>query len=307
MHNIVDIRNRIKSIRDTAQITKAMQLISVAKMRKANEKFAQNDRYYRRIKSTIKDIFSHMGNEKIEHPYLQHREGNRIVFIVIASDAGLAGEYNHRVLKFAQSEIAKAGKDSKIVVIGHMAEEYFTAQGYQIINSYVYCSQNPTIDDVRRISTLAIDFYDAGEADEVRIIYTRHVNNLNVALSERVVPIHKSDFETATPVKEYKETLTFEPSPIEVFNILVPQYVLGVIFNALIESVRCEHSERMVAMNNATNNANDMIDTLELEYHRARQAQITAELSEISSYQRAKTDKVPYEKVDVRIARQNKN
>jgi len=307
MQNIVDIKNRIKSIKDTAQITKAMQLISVAKMRKANEKFIQNDRYYRRIKSTIKDIFSHMGNEKIEHPYLLHREGSRTVFIVIASDAGLAGEYNHRVLKFAQQEIDAAGKGSKIVAIGHMAEEYFGTRGYERIDAYVYCSQNPTIDDVRRISTVAVDLYDAGEVDEVRLVYTRHINNQNVARSERVVPIQKSDFETATAVKEYKEILTFEPSPIEVFNILVPQYVLGMIFNALIESVRCEHSERMVAMNNATNNANDMIDTLELDYHRARQAQITAELSEISSYQRTKTDKVPYDKVDVRIARQNKN
>lgn len=290
MQNIANIKNRMKSIRDTAQITKAMQLISVAKMRKANEKFAQNDRYYRRIKSTIKDIFSHMGGEKIDHPYLQHRDGSRAVFIVIASDAGLAGDYNHRVLKFAEEEIKKAGAGSKVIAIGHMAEEFFFARGYEIINDYVYCSQNPTLDDVRRISTLAVDLYDAGDVDEVRIIYTRHISSQNAAQSERVVPIQKSDFETATAVKEYKETLTFEPSPIEVFNILVPQYVLGMIFNALMESVRCEHSERMVAMSNATNNANDMLDKLELDYHRARQAQITAEVAEISAYQRAKTD-----------------
>ncbi|MDD3946608.1 MAG: ATP synthase F1 subunit gamma [Clostridia bacterium] len=283
MQNIIDIKNRIKSIKDTAQITKAMQLISVSKMRKADEKYEQNDRYYRRIKSTIKDIFAHTST--VTHPYLQHRPGNATAYIVIASDAGLAGDYNHRVLSFAENEIKTVDK-YKIFTVGHIAEEFFVNRNYETDSEFVYCTQNPTIDDVRRLATTAVDLYDTGEVDEVRIIYTRHVKGHNIALSTRVVPIEKSDFDDAKSFSDYNEILLFEPSASQVFNILVPQYVLGTIFNALIESIRCEHSERMMAMNNATNNANDMIHTLELEYHRARQAKITSELSEMSSYRR---------------------
>lgn len=285
MQNIVDIKNRIRSVRDTAKITKAMQLISVSKMRKADEKYEQNSKYYRSIKSTIRDILADSG--EINHPYLKHRPSNATAFIVIASDNGLAGEYNHRVLGFAESQIA-ATPDCKIFAIGQMTKEYFHAKGLDTSDEFIYCSQNATIDDVRRLTATAVDLYDTGEADEIIVIYTKHVGGRNIAVANHVVPIQKSDFEDAAPHPEHKQILNFEPSAKTVFDILVPQYVLGTIFNALIESMRCEHSERMMAMNNATNNAEKMIDTLDLEYHRARQAKITSELAEINSYQSGK-------------------
>lgn len=280
MENIVDIKNRIKSIKDTAQITKAMQLISVSKLRKVNEVYQHNDRYYRRIKSTIKDIFKR--TSWISHPYLEQTDNSKVIFIIVASDAGLAGDYNHRVLSFAEGELAKADA-YKIFTVGHMAEEYLSGRGYPTDNRFVYNTQNPTVDDVRRLAATVLDLYDADEAGEVRVIYTRSIGGKNTAISTRVVPIAKADFEDAKSFDDYSETLNFEPSEDEVLNILVPQYVFGTIFYALIESVRCEHNERILAMNNATNNAKDMTERLELEYHRARQARITAELSEISA------------------------
>lgn len=285
MQNIVDIKNRIRSVRDTAKITKAMQLISVSKMRKADEKYEQNSKYYRSIKSTIKDILADTG--EIDHPYLKYRPSNAKAFIVIASDNGLAGEYNHRVLGFAESLIA-AAPNCKIFAIGQMTREHFRGKGYDTSDEFIYCSQNPTIDDVRRVTTTAVDLYDTGGADEIIVIHTRSMGGRNVAVANRMIPIQKSDFDDAEPLPEYKQILNFEPSAKDVFDILVPQYMLGSIFNALIESMRCEHSERMMAMNNATNNAEKMIDMLELDYHRARQAKITSELAEINSYQSGK-------------------
>lgn len=280
MKNIVDIKNRIKSVKDIAQITRAMELISVAKMRKADERREHHDRYYRRINSVIKDIFAH--SPSIDHPYLKPAEGKGTVFIVIASDAGLAGGYNNRVLQLAEKEIAAAGS-YKVFTVGYMAEEYLSVRGYATIDKFVYCSQNPTLDDIRRLAMSAIDYFDSGEADEIKIISTRTIKGHNTAISTRLLPLGKGDFEDAKPLADYKQILHFEPSAADVFNILAPQYVFGTMFNALAEAIRCEHSERMAAMGTATENAGQMIEKLEREYHRARQEKITSELAETSS------------------------
>lgn len=281
MRNIVDIKNRIKSIKDTAQITKAMELISVAKMRKANEKYQNNVKYFERVRNTLKDILNHSGD--IKHPYLQHRETQRTAFVVIASDNGLAGDYNHRVLRFALEKINAVKDDKFVFIIGQMAKDYFYRRGITPDIEFLYCAQDPTIEDARRLTADLVELYNDNHIDEVNLIYTHTVGNTNEAVMLRLLPIIKADFDDARQETDYNALLDFEPSPKEVFDILVPQYILGITYSALIQSVRCEHSERMKTMNNATNNAQDMIEELELEYHRARQEQITTEIAEISS------------------------
>jgi|AGTN01.1.fsa_nt_gi ATP synthase, F1 gamma subunit len=281
MKNITDIKNRIKSIKDTAQITKAMELISIAKMRRANEKYQKNLNYYERVRSTIKDILKHSG--QITHPYLRHRETKRAAFVVIASDTGMCGDYNHRVLNFALNKI-NAVKDEKVVmIIGQMANEFFRRNGVSPDIEFLYCAQDPTLDDARRITTDIVDMYDNDLIDEINVVYTRPEGQANVAAMVRLLPITAEDFADAPEETEFNALLEFEPTPKEVFDILVPQYVVGLAYSALVQSVRCEHSERQKTMSNATKNAGEMIEGLELEYHRARQEQITTELTEISS------------------------
>lgn len=281
MRNIVDIKNRIKSIRDTAQITKAMELISVAKMRKANDKYHRNLKYYERVRNTVKDILNHSAD--IKHPYLNSRTINRTAYIVIASDTGMAGDYNNRVLNYAYNMMQEKTGEKSVFIIGQMANEFFLRNGITPDIEFLYCAQDPNIDDARRISADVVDMYDKGLIDEVFIIYTHPVGSVNEATHVRLLPILKEDFSDAVQEENYRAILEFEPSVKEVFDTLVPQYIVGLTYSALIRSIRCEHTERMKTMTNATNNAMDMIDTLELEYHRARQEQITTELAEISS------------------------
>lgn len=285
MQNIADIKNRIKSVKETRQITKAMQLISVAKMRRANENYQRNLAYSTRVRGILKDILNHTDGE-ISHPYLKHRDTSRTAFVVVASDNGLTGDYNHRILNFAKSRISEV-KEAAVFIIGQMANEFFTRIGDTPDMQFLYCAQNPTLNDARLITADLVELYDNNHIDEVRIIYTKMEGNHNVAADLRLLPILKEDFADAAEVAEgqYTAIMEFEPSVKEVFDILVPQYIVGLTYTALIQAVRCEHNERVETMSNATGNADKMALDLELKYHRARQETITTELAELSSAQ----------------------
>lgn len=261
-----------------------MELISASKMRKADDKFQKNARFYTRIRQTLNDILNHKGD--INHSYLQHRPTTRTAFLVIASDNGLAGDYNHRVLNFALDRINASNDEKSIFVVGQMANEFFRRIGIIPDVEFLYCSQDPTLDDARRITADLVHLYDENLIDEIQIIYTNDTNRHNEANMLRLLPLMKEDFESAFDDALSKTTtiFDFDPSPESVFDILAPQYVVGLTYSCLIQSVRCEHTERIRAMHDSTNNAMKMTAQLELDYHRARQAQITTELTEISSY-----------------------
>ncbi|MDR2267769.1 MAG: ATP synthase F1 subunit gamma [Christensenellaceae bacterium] len=282
MQNIIDIKNHVKSIKDTAQITKAMEFISVSRMRKANDKFQKNSRYFLRVRQILNDILNHKGD--IQHSYLQHRATQRTAFVIIAGDNGLAGDYNRRVLDFAMKQMKEVSDEKSIFIIGQMANEYFRREGIIPDVEFLYYGQDPTLEDARRITGDLVNLYDENMIDEVRIIYTAESHKQNEAHMLRLLPLLKEDFIDEDGVNKNKSDFEFDPSAEEVFDILAPQYVVGLTYSCLIQAVRCEHSERMVTMHNATNNAQQMTESLELEYHRARQAQITTELTEISSF-----------------------
>ncbi len=284
MQSLHDIKKRIKSVRETGKITKAMQLISVAKMRKANEKYELNARYFERVLSTLKDIITH--TEDLTHPYIVSRGDKRAAFLVIASDNGMAGDYNRRVLEFALEKI-ESEKPVKIYTIGLMAREFFARHGIRTDAQFLYCAQDPSLSDARRIMMYLVEAFDEGEIDCVKIIYTRHLPEGDVAVSLKALPPDPKELENVELESNYTEMLEFEPSTAEVFDILVPQCILGIIYSTLIQSVRCEHNERMAAMRQASDNAEEMLGKLELDFHRARQAAITTEIAEISS---ARTD-----------------
>ncbi len=282
MQDIKDIKKRIKSVQETAQITKAMELISVSKMHKIDGKYQKNINYYEQLREVIKNIIKYSG--KADHPYLQERPGKRTVFLVVAGDTGLAGDYNHKILNYAVKRVAEA-KQKRIYTIGQMSYRFFVEQGIKPDAQFLYCAQNPSLEDARRITAYMLDLFDDDKTDEVNVIFTASRGNTGVPQTLRLLPLNKSYF-FEEDTKHYIEPMRFEPSPKEVFDILVPQYVIGIMYNALLQAVRCEHLERMLTMNTATNNADKMLSELELDYNRTRQGRITTEIIEIVSGKR---------------------
>jgi F-type H+-transporting ATPase subunit gamma len=282
MQNIIDIKNRSDSIKETAQITKAMEMISTSKLRKANIKFLSNAAYFNKVRATIKDILHHTAGN-IAHPYLCDRQGERTAYIIIASDKGLAGDYNQKVLKHAYEEIS-AQSERYLFVIGHMAKAFFQARGMSPDIEYLHAAQTPTLDDARGITNDLLEMYDNQLIDSIKIIYTKMVSaTVQQPVTMRLLPLVPEDFTDIASEPSYNAILYFEPSPKKVFDILVPQYIIGIVYSCLIQSIYSEHYERIRTMHNATQNAYELIEKLDLEYNRVRQEMVTTEIAEISS------------------------
>lgn len=282
MKNIIDIKHRHESIKETAQITKAMEMISTSKLRKANAKFINNTAYFNKVRATIKDILNHTGGE-ISHPYLKSQYGEKTAYIVIASDKGLAGDYNHKVLKLAMEEISDK-KERYILIIGQMARDFFSSHDIHPDVEYLHTAQNPTLEDARRITEDLMDMFENKLIDSIKIIYTKMISaTVQKPIVLHLLPLMLEDFLDVEDEARYSAVLDFEPSPKKVIDILVPQYILGIVYSCLIQSVYSEHYERMRTMHNATINANELMEKLDLEYNRARQEAVTKEIAEISS------------------------
>ena len=280
MSDTAEIKHRIKSVSDTRQITKAMELISVAKVRKAMQKQAVNAAYFNSVRYTIKDIMRH--STDIRHKYLVHRPNNRTAYIVIAGDKGLAGAFNSNVLNMAWEHM-QARPVHYVVTIGQMARAFFENKRQPVDLEFTHAVTNPTLHDARGITRDILDLYDRNLMDEVVVVFTR-MYSTTVQKPElvRLLPISESDIP-----EEIRSTFTgeilYDPSPKEVLNVLVPQYLVGMIYSVLIHSFASEHASRMLAMSNANKNADKMLETLNLEYNRSRQSAITTELLDLAS------------------------
>ncbi len=279
MKNVKEIKARIKSVTETAQITKAMELISASKMQKSSLKYGSNRAYFSRVRECISDIL-HYGDLSGEQKYLKKRESGATYFLVVGSDKGLSGEYNHNLLSFAAKEIAKVDK-RKIFCIGTTVYNYFQSQGEDVEN--ISFNHEPILEDARIIATDFAERFKADEMKEMVIIYTKLVSKtMQMPQSIRLLPILKEDFEK-NQGEDKNIKLYFEPNVNSVINILAPQYILGIMYSCLIESKYGEHLERMRAMNSATQSANDIVSSLHLMYNKARQEKITTEMTELSS------------------------
>ncbi|MDR3317976.1 MAG: ATP synthase F1 subunit gamma [Clostridiales bacterium] len=284
MRNLTDIKSRIKGVSDTRQITSAMETISVAKMHKAHQRYEANKQYFDKIRAVIKDIITR--TKDVTHRYIAEKRGGRAVFIVIASDKGLAGGYNHNVLNKAW-ELMSEYSERYIFTVGQVAREFFEHKKAVVDVEFTHATRDPTIRDAAEIADSIINLYDQGLMDEVYIVYTEpETGAAAVARSMKLLPLSKETviggIEDA-PYKneDYYREIYYDPSPEAVLNELVPQYLIGVIYSALIQSVAAEHSSRMAAMSSASRNATELLEKLRLEYNRARQESVTNELIEI--------------------------
>lgn len=284
MQNITDLKARIKGITETRKITKAMKLVSISKLRRAQDKYDRNMAYFNKLRVTIKDIAVH--SKEIYHRYLTKRSGNRAAYIVVASDKGLAGGYNYNVLNLAWSHMKD--RDEKVIfTIGHTATDFFSRINVPADMEFLHVSQNPCLSDARNITYDILSLFDNNYIDEAFVVYSDFVGNTIQPHILKMLPVVEEEMLNIELTSDYSTQVLYDPSPAEVLDLLVPQYVVGMMYNCLIHSSASEHKARMLAMDNATRNADEMLAKLALEYNRARQEAITNELLEIISAENA--------------------
>lgn len=282
MANARDIKLRMKSIKETRKITKAMKLIAAASLKRARQKLEETLPFFRKVQETMADILLHA--EEIDNKFFDKRDeksDKKTLYIVISGDRGLAGGYNVNVIRHAEKNI-KDKSDALLLTIGHMGHNYFRRKGYTIANEFAYPSQNPTVYRAREVGDVIVEEYLKGNVDEVYLVYTFMVNSLKLEPQiMRLLPLDIDNMKDIDLTKKRMDTFLYEPSPKAVFNMLVPKYLKGLLYGALVESFTSEMSAKMIAMDSATSNADKMLQKLNLSYNRARQAAITQEIAEI--------------------------
>lgn len=270
-----DIKRRIKSVGSTRQITKAMELVSSSKLRKAKLRAEQARPYFNELYKSMCEIAS--ANTDFSTVFTVKRPIKHRLFIVIAGDRGLAGGYNSNVLKMAAAAHENDAEKPKIIAIGKKAGEYFEKRDYEIVASYANIAENIKPNQAQDIADIAINMFRSGEIDEVVVFFTMFVSSIaQEAQQMSVLPME-------THKLENYGTMTYDPSPEAVFNRIVPRFAASLIQCAVVESYASEQGARRTAMENATDNADAMTESLSLLYNRARQASITTEIIDIVS------------------------
>jgi F-type H+-transporting ATPase subunit gamma len=271
------IKARIKSINATMKITSAMKLIANAKLAKQRKAMEKNKEYAKVLKETVQEIISN--NPNSENKYLVNKLSDQAITIIFCSDLGLCGGYNINMMKLAQQNLDK--KDP-VILIGNKQRTWLENRGYNIINKPIG-SDNITYLEMKELVDIAINYYDSDEVSKIQVIYTEFVNT--VTFESRLISLIPSDVDddvVNSDEKAYVET-EFEPSPDVILNYLIPMMIVNVTYSLWMQTKTAEQGTRRIAMENATDNAQDLNDKLLLRYNKARQSAITQEITEIVS------------------------
>lgn len=268
-----EIKNRIRSMESTKQITKAMEMVASSKLRRAQVQVQNARPYFEILRNTIDEIIA--SNRDFSSPYLTARPVRKVLYIVIAGDRGLAGGYNSNILKLVQARTKDV--DAVVLPIGKKAVDYFRAHNVPMLTDLYAEAAGVSIGECFSISKRLSKGFLNGEFDEVYVAYTKFVSVLSQTPDAmQLLPLTK-DETVAAPAGE----ILYEPGSVEVFDAVVPEYLGGILYGALCESRASEHAARRTAMDSATGNAEEMIADLSLKFNRARQAAITQEITEI--------------------------
>ena len=261
-----------------SQITKAMQMMSAAKMSRAEQNARSFVPYMEKMQEVTTSVA--LGSQGASHPMLKSRPVKKTAYIVIASDRGLAGAFNSNVLRAVSQAIQKRHKSTDeyvIIALGRVVRDFFVKKGANVILDIIGLHDQPAFTDINSFTSKVVGMYSDETYDELYLFYSHYVNAITYKVTEKqLLPFSNEDL-GAGKMTSYE----FEPSAEEILDVLLPQYAESLIYGALLDSKASEHAARMTAMKAATDNANDIISTLSLSYNRARQAAITQEITEI--------------------------
>ena len=288
-----EIRRRIRSVGNMQQITRAMEMVSAAKMRKAQQRVTASRPYSEQLRQIMSDLATQQPDPEqlAQFPLLQTRPVRNVELIVVTPDRGLTGALNTNILRrgtrFILTETPPSGGGGpggetrapvQVIAVGKKARDYFVRTRQDVIAEFIGIGDTTTLDAVRPIADIAIDDFASGKVDAVYVVYSKFINTL-VQRPEvlQILPVEPPE------AQEGYSDYIFEPSPEAVLNDLLPRYVEVQLYQAILEGIASEHSARMVAMRSASDNAKEIQQELTLSYNKARQAQITREVSEIAA------------------------
>lgn len=281
-----DVKQRIKSVKNISQVTRALQAVSASKVRKAIDKLEDTRPYSMKAWQVLQHIAGQPKREAL-HPLLTKPEKvDRLLVILISGNRGLAGAYNTNIVQYALRSYEDQEAEVKYVTVGEKGRDLVYRQGKNIYAEFNEIPADPTYIDVTPIGRLAIDEFLAGSFDEVDLVYTRFVNRLRQEPTvKKLLPLETAKDERVKVFEGgvlYTGPYIYEPGQEEILEELLPRFTMMQVFHAILESLASEHSARMVAMKNATDNASDLADALQLKYNKARQQEITSEMLDIA-------------------------
>jgi len=279
MQKANEIREHISAIEQTRKITGAMEMISSNRMRQVMGHIEHNRNYFVYIRRTIKEILE--STHDISHPFLHEREREHRTYVVISGDKGFCGAHNSTVLNFALERF-KSRPGSGLITMGHTAESFFKSHGIIPDICMMGIVQDPTLSRARQVSAELAKLYESAHTDEIRVIYTSFYGETKrQPIEARLLPVFVHDYVDIRDDQEL-ESIIYHPSAQTVFDMMVPHFLLGLLFGIMVQAYASEHFARMTAMRSATTNAKEMIDKLNTQYNLARQSAITNELAEIA-------------------------
>lgn len=288
MANLKEVRNRIASVNSTQQITKAMKMVSAAKLKRATNAIVQLRPYATKLQEMLSNLSASL--EDGSSPYLQEREPVRVLVVVVTSNRGLAGAFNANAIKTANNLIAekypeqmRAGKVS-IVAIGKKAQEFYQRRGYNVIGNNNELYNNLNFVEASKITESIMQGFVNGDYDRVELVYNHFRNAaVQILMAEQLLPVPKTETKKDAKAASTQVDYILEPSQEEIVEQLIPKNIKIQLYRAVLDSNASEHGARMTAMDKATDNAGDLLRSLKLSYNQARQAAITTELTEIVS------------------------
>jgi F-type H+-transporting ATPase subunit gamma len=285
MSNTKEIRTKIRSIQNTKKITSAMEMVAASKMKKVQKRMQSSRPYSSKIKLVVQHLIK--GKLEFKHKYLLDRKVNNVGFIVVSTDRGLCGGLNANLFKSVLSSIRSFNEKSikvSVCVIGKKAQAFFNNVQGDVVASVTNIGDTPSSQDLIGIVKVMLDKYNKGLLDRIYVVYNEFVNTMTQKpIIEQLLPISYmssiKDTEKHNTSKYWD--YIYEPDAKQLLNRLLTRYLESLVYQAVVENIACEQAARMVAMKSATDNASDFIDSLKLQYNKARQAAITQELSEI--------------------------
>lgn len=283
MATLLDFRRRIRSVKSTQQITRAMKFVSAARLRRAQERVVASRPYAREILNVLRSAVSRL--EGFSHPLLALRPEERLLVVVVSADKGLCGAFNANVLRKVNEFLEQHGKQMlQMIAVGRKGRDALRKRRQNIVMELLNVSANVEFRHAKEIAAKVAPAYAAGEVDAVYIIYNEFKSVMQQKMVvEKLLPVDPQVFDTSSGAPPSAVDYIYEQPPAEIFNRLVPRYVEGEIFRTLLESAAAEHAARMTAMDAATNNAADLIEQITLHMNKVRQAAITKEIIEVVS------------------------